>query len=195
MTSPETALADFAQTHGRTMLDLAWRSLRHGLETGTPLPADQAACPPALTGQQGACFVTLKHRDELRGCIGSAQAWRSWAEDVCANAFQAAFRDPRFPPLRAAETEHLRLSVSLLSAPEAMTFDSEASLLAQLRPGIDGLIIEDGRDRALFLPSVWESLPDPQDFLDHLRDKAGLHPRHWSPRFRAQRFVSVEVKE
>ena len=113
---------------------------------------------------------------------------------MCDNAYKAAFRDPRFPPLNGPEWERVELSISLLTSPVAMTFTDQADLLAQLRPGIDGLIIEDQGRRALFLPSVWEQLPGKADFLAHLKRKAGLASSHWSPAFQAQRFEAMEIK-
>jgi len=176
---------------GDTLVELAWASIRHGLDTGRP-----AAPPverPGKLGEAGAVFVTLHRHGELRGCIGSPVAWRVLAEDVVDNAFKAAFTDPRFAPLKRAELEGLTLSVSVLTPPVAMRFVDQADLLAQLRPRMDGLIIEDGGRRALFLPSVWEQLPDKLAFLSHLRAKAGLRPDHWSDQFKASRFQAVEI--
>ncbi|MBX9635875.1 MAG: AmmeMemoRadiSam system protein B, partial [Magnetospirillum sp.] len=148
---------------------------------------------PAVLNAPGACFVTLKKNGNLRGCIGSAQAWRSLKEDVTDNAAKAAFADPRFPPVTPEEWDDLELSVSVLTPPVPMRFMSETDLLAQLRPRVDGLIIEDGGKRALFLPSVWEQLPDPAHFLAHLKHKAGMALDHWSPHFKASRFQAVEM--
>ena len=121
-------------------------------------------------------------------------ATRPLVVDVVQHAFNAAFRDPRFPRLDWLELPGLSLSVSVLTPPEPMRFDDEADLLAQLRPGVDGLIIEDLGRRSLFLPSVWEELPDRRQFLTALKLKAGLPAEHFSPAFRAQRFRSIEVK-
>ena len=124
--------------------------------------------------QAGATFVTLTRDGELRGCIGSLEAARALGTDVAENALAAAFRDPRFPPMTAEEWPRIRLEVSLLSAPKPMRFADEADLLAQIRAGEDGLILEcDGR-RATFLPQVWESIPDKRAFLQELARKAGL---------------------
>ncbi|MBC7950874.1 MAG: AmmeMemoRadiSam system protein B [Rhodospirillaceae bacterium] len=149
---------------------------------------------PAVLKAPGACFVTLKKNGALRGCIGSPQAWRPLVDDVTDNAAKAAFQDPRFPPVTPEEMDGLELSVSVLTPPVPMRFMNEADLLAQLRPRVDGLIIEDGGKRALFLPSVWEQLPDAAHFLAHLKHKAGLAVDHWSPHFKASRFQAVEVK-
>jgi AmmeMemoRadiSam system protein B/AmmeMemoRadiSam system protein A len=186
--------ADAIRAGGPMLLDLAWTSIRHGLNSGQPLSTKDATGLPALLTASGAVFVTLKRAGQLRGCIGSPMAWRPLVEDVADNAFKAAFRDPRFPPLAERELEGLTLSVSVLTPPVPMHFADEADLLAQLRPGIDGLIIEDHGRRALFLPSVWEQLPDKRQFLGHLKSKAGMPPAHWSPTFAASRFLAVEVK-
>jgi AmmeMemoRadiSam system protein A len=120
-------------------------------------------------------------------------ACRPLVVDVAENAFAAAFEDPRFPPLSENELEDLDIHISVLSPPEAMTIKDEANLIAQLRPGVDGLIIEDGARRATFLPAVWEDLPDRMDFLSHLKRKAGMRPDHWSRTFRAFRYAAESI--
>jgi AmmeMemoRadiSam system protein B/AmmeMemoRadiSam system protein A len=179
---------------GPALVRLARASIEHGLASGKPAAASAAGHPPALAAP-GAVFVTLKRGGALRGCIGSPTAWRPLIEDVAENAFRAAFKDPRFPPLRREELAGLDLSVSLLTPPEPMTFKDEADFMAQLRAGIDGLIIEDQGRRALFLPSVWEQLPDKSAFMGHLKLKAGLPQNHWSPTFKASRFQALQFKE
>lgn len=183
--------ADRIKAMGQTLLDLAWASIRHGLETGSPAPAPTER--PGILAQPGAVFVTLNRQGGLRGCIGSVIAWRPLAEDVVDNAFKSAFKDPRFPPLSPAELEGLSLSLSVLTPPVPMTFKDQEDMLNQLRPRMDGLIIEDGGLRALFLPSVWEQLPDKHQFLAHLKAKAGMAVDHWSPGFKASRFQAVEI--
>lgn len=177
------------KTQQTRLLDLARQSIAHGLESGRPLKIDQADFPDELS-QPRATFVTLERAGQLRGCIGMLEAMRPLAEDVAENAFSAAFRDPRFPPLSAAELVDLELHISVLSPAEAMHFDSEADLLKQLRPGLDGLILrEDGR-RATFLPAVWDDLPDPSQFLRHLKQKAGLPAAYWSDSLQVSRYVT-----
>ncbi len=178
----------------KELLTRAHDSIAHGLETGTPLPVDKNALPDWLR-EPRATFVTLERNGQLRGCIGSLEAHRPLAEDVTQNAYAAAFCDPRFLRVTAAEWPDIDLHISILSPPEPMTVRSEQDLLNQLRPGTDGLILEDGRARATFLPAVWESLPDPRAFVLHLKNKAGLPPEYWSDTIRAQRYTTEYVSE
>ena len=138
--------------------------------------------------QPGATFVTLKRAGELRGCIGSLRPMRPLGVDVRANAIAAAFGDPRFPPLAVAEFEKVAIEVSLLSATEPIDIVDEVDLVARLRPGLDGLVIEYGHRRATFLPQVWDALPDPRDFLAALKRKAGLPESFWSPQMNVSRY-------
>jgi uncharacterized protein len=142
-----------------------------------------------------ACFVTLTQREQLRGCIGTLEAHRSLLADVKANAQAAAFHDPRFPPLTRAELNYTEVEVSLLSVMQDMSFHSEADALAQLRPEIDGIVLEFGRYRSTFLPQVWEQLPDPVEFMAHLKRKAGLDPRFWDAGIRLSRYTVSKWKE
>lgn len=173
--------------HQRILLDIAWRSIQSGLQTNTPLNVEADSLPAPLTAP-GASFVTLEQGSDLRGCIGSLEAYRSLASDVAHNAFSAAFKDPRFPPLQAAELSNLTLQISVLSAPVEVTFSGEQDLLQQLVPQLDGLILQEGQRRATFLPQVWEQLPTPEQFITHLKLKAGLPADYWSDRIRVQRY-------
>ena len=121
-----------------------------------------------------ACFVTLKIQGKLRGCIGNLQPNGPLFDSVCRNACSAAFQDPRFPPLELHELEQVTISISVLQTPTKITFDSDAHLLQQLQPDRDGLIIENHQGRATFLPAVWESIKQPEQFLAELKRKAGI---------------------
>jgi len=171
------------------LLQLALASIESGLATGSPLQINPDAYPPAWSARR-ASFVTLKRNGELRGCIGSLAPVSSLVEDVARNAFAAAFRDPRFPPLAVAELETLEIGVSVLGPTEPVKFGSEAELLGMLRPGMDGLVLQDGRHRGTFLPAVWESLPQPADFLYHLKQKAGLPGDYWSETLEIERYTT-----
>lgn len=155
-----------------------------------------APCPPLpQLAERGATFVTLTRNGELRGCIGSLRAYRPLREDVEANARAAAFDDPRFAPLAERELAAIRVEVSLLDEPEDMAFTDQADALAQLRPGIDGVILTHGAQRATFLPQVWESLPDPARFVAQLKIKAGLPPGLWDDRIALARYAVRKWKE
>ncbi|HOX60168.1 MAG TPA: AmmeMemoRadiSam system protein A, partial [Verrucomicrobiota bacterium] len=137
----------------------------------------------------------LTQRGELRGCIGSLEAWRALGQDVQENARAAAFRDPRFAPLSEDELPITRVEVSLLTTPEPMSFRDEADALAQLRPNMDGIIFTAGSRRATFLPQVWEQLSEPADFMARLKQKAGLPAGYWGPDVRLERYTVRKWKE
>jgi AmmeMemoRadiSam system protein A len=143
----------------------------------------------------GASFVTLTQAGSLRGCIGSLEAYRPLRDDVAANAVSAALRDPRFRPLAAHELAMAQIEVSVLSPPEPYPFTDRADALSRLRPGIDGLTLEYGSHRGTFLPQVWDSLPEPDDFLTHLVRKAGLPSGWWDDHARLSRYTVTAFEE
>lgn len=149
---------------------------------------------PAVFGQSGACFVTLEIDGELRGCIGSIIAHRILIDDLAQNAQNSAFSDPRFVPLKREEFDELSINVSLLSEPQKMHFKNESELLNQIKPFLDGIIIKDGHFQAVYLPSVWEQLPDKVVFLNSLKMKAGLREDYFSPTFEAYKFNSEYIE-
>jgi AmmeMemoRadiSam system protein A len=171
----------------QSLLEIARRSIRHGLDQGSPL---QVSCDDFEASLRAvrASFVTLNHNGMLRGCIGHLEARLPLVEDVAENAFSAAFRDPRFPPLRDDEYAGLELHISVLTPAEPLVCESENDLLRQMRPYRDGLILAEGLSRGTFLPSVWEQLPEPQEFLRHLKRKAGLPDDYWSSSLQIYRY-------
>jgi len=176
------------------LLDTARRSVAYGLEEGRPPPVRAEDYEPALRPAR-ATFVTLDIAHRLRGCIGTLEPRLPLVEDVAQHAFDAAFRDPRFPPVSREEVPRLEVHISILSPHEPIEFRDEGDLLRQLRPGVDGLVIACGPRRATFLPSVWESLPDPVGFLDHLKQKAGIPPGPSPEPLRAWRYTAESVSE
>ena len=142
---------------------------------------------PALSPWR-ATFVTLTESGRLRGCIGSLEPHRPLIEDVLANTTQAAFADPRFPPLKESDLSGLRLDVSILSHPRPIPAGSESEVVAALEPDRDGLILTAGKRRALFLPSVWRHVLDARAFVRHLMAKAGFEPDRWPAGLDARRF-------
>ena len=171
------------------LLAIAQESVRHGLLQGSPLPVHPAEYPIPLKALR-ASFVTLHLGGQLRGCMGHLEALQPLVVDVAENAYAAAFRDPRFSPVRATELDGLEYQVSVLSPATPLRFASEADLLGQLRPGVDGLILREGARRGTFLPSVWTSLPEPAQFLTQLKLKAGLAPNHWSDTLQVSRYTT-----
>ncbi len=180
----------FNEEQGRLLLTLARAAIArefHGKD-GMPVQSGWLKVP-------GAVFVTLTMAGRLRGCIGSLEVHRSLGDDVVQNARAAAFRDPRFPPLSAEELAQVRVEVSVLTPATPMTYSDEADALAQLRPGVDGVILEFGWHRATFLPQVWEQLPEPRLFMSHLKQKAGLAGDFWASDLRLSRYGVEKFKE
>ncbi|HEX6733599.1 MAG TPA: AmmeMemoRadiSam system protein A [Azonexus sp.] len=170
------------------------RIARNAIGEAFGQPPQAVAGPPELQ-HPGASFVTLTRHGELRGCIGSLDAWRPLAEDVAANARAAAFRDPRFPALTTGELADTRIAVALLAPAEPLPCRDEAEARARLRPHIDGVILSAGRHRATFLPQVWEQLPEPAAFLAQLKRKAGLADDYWGPEVRLERYTVRKWQE
>lgn len=173
------------------VIDVCKKSILAGLNNES-LPKFEKI--PAVFNESGACFVTLEKHGDLRGCIGSILAHRPLISDLSRNAQNSAFSDPRFQPLRKEEFEDLSIDVSLLSAPQKMEFTNEENLLEQIRPFIDGIIIKDGGYQSVYLPSVWEQLPEKKLFLESLKIKAGMSPKHFSDTFEAFRFTTEYIK-
>lgn len=175
---------------GQTLLPIARAAI--SVAVGRQLVADENAL---WLQESGACFVTLTQQGQLRGCIGTLEARRTLLADVKANAVAAALQDPRFLPLSATELTHTDIEVSVLSPMQALQFENEAHALAQLQPGIDGVVLEFKHHRSTFLPQVWEQLPTVDQFMTHLKYKAGLPPDFWAEGLRLSRYSVSKWKE
>lgn len=178
--------------HCQLLRQAARRSIEHGLAHGIELNIRELDYPPALQVPT-ATFVTLRHRGELLGCIGTLRPVRALICDVSHNAYHAAFSDMRFEPIGVAHLAALEIHISVLSALEPLRFSGEADLLAQLRVGVDGLVIAEHGSTATFLPVMWERLPDPAEFLQALKEKAGWLPDFWSDTIEAFRYTAEQV--
>lgn len=121
-----------------------------------------------------ATFVTLNLNGNLRGCIGSLIAHRTLLDDITSNAFNAAFKDPRFQPLSKQEFNDIEIEISLLSTPVQVNYSNFEELKEIIKPGVDGVIIKQGAKQATFLPQVWDQLPNFEDFFNHLFHKANI---------------------
>lgn len=177
----------------QTCLRIARESISHGLQTGAALQVNTDDYADALQ-QHLACFVTLHKHGQLRGCIGALEAYQPLINDVAEHAFAAAFQDPRFPALEKNEFEQLAIEISVLGKPEPIEFKDQSDLLKQIRPGIDGLILEYEFNRGTFLPSVWEQLPDKNDFIAHLKMKAGLDRNWWNDDVKISRYETFQFE-
>jgi len=181
----------FTRAEKEALLGVAQKAVMSGLR-GERLQPELHTYPEQLI-EPGASFVTLNKTGQLRGCIGTLEAHQPLVTDVAHNAYAAAFRDPRFPAVQQSELELLEYHLSILSRPEPLPVESEGDLLSRVRPHIDGLIIEEGYRRGTFLPAVWESLPDPAEFVMHLKRKAGLPVDYWSDTIRISRYTAEHI--
>ena len=174
-----------------TCRKVALESIRHGIQTGSALEVNTSDYSRDLQ-QTLASFVTLHKQGQLRGCIGTLEARKPLIDDIAEHAFAAAFQDPRFPAVTANEVPELDIEISVLTKPVPISFASEEDLVKQIRPGVDGLILEYGYNRGTFLPSVWEQLPDAKDFFQQLKGKAGLPANWWSDDANISRYETLK---
>jgi AmmeMemoRadiSam system protein A len=173
----EVRLLDIAE---RTIID-GFNDARDRLVVGEDWSA--ALRSPA------ACFVTLEVSGELNGCIGSIHPTAALGLSVARHAHAAAFEDPRLPPLQPVDWDHLGIEISVLSPLQPIPARTRGEVTDRLRPGIDGLVLTAGGRVAVFLPSVWERLDHPDEFVDRLWYKAGIRPHPWPSPVEAARFT------
>ena len=171
-------VARLSDDHRETLRAEVRRSIANAVITGRPAIIDPAGFPHPLRAIRNS-FVTLHMDGRLRGCVGSLEPTQPLVVDSVLNAYRAAFEDPRFPELAAKELDRIEIAISILSHARPVPANTEEALLAALRPGVDGLILKDGASRALFLPKVWDSLPEPRDFVHHLLTKGKMPTDHW----------------
>ena len=126
--------------------------------------------------ENGAAFVTINKEpnEQLRGCIGSLQAYQPLYKDIIHNAQAAALRDPRFRPLSVEELEQIKIEVSILSEPQPLLYDDIEDLRSKIVPFQDGVVLKLNGRQATYLPQVWEQLPKFDDFFSSLCIKANL---------------------
>ena len=182
------------ESHGHILLQLARNAIAEQFGQ-TKQPAKQSIPQADWLQEPGATFVTLTLHGQLRGCIGSLEAHRTLAEDVCRNAVAAAMHDPRFSPLTAEEFAEVTVEVSLLTPAQPMQFRDELDALTQLRPNVDGVIFEYNGYRSTFLPQVWENLAQPRQFLAMLKRKAGLPDDFWAEDIKLSRYTVKKWSE
>jgi AmmeMemoRadiSam system protein A len=162
----------------KTLLRMAREAMEHGVKHEKLPPLDDASLTPHLR-EEGASFVTLTVRGQLRGCIGALEPYQPLVDDVREHAVAAALEDPRFPPVSERELNGIKIEVSRLTRPIPLEYKDANDLLSKLRPQVDGVILRDAFRRATFLPQVWEKIPDPAEFLNNLCYKMGASPDLW----------------
>jgi hypothetical protein len=173
----------------RELLQLATRSIEQGLNCHRPLGVDVRSHARPLS-DPWAAFVTVRVEQALRGCVGTIEATQPLVSTVVKYAFAAAFEDRRFARITWEDYLRLHLQVSVLSPTAPISFGNEPELLDQLRPGVDGLVLEAEGRRGTFLPSVWETLKTPQEFWLGLKRKTGLPPHYWSGAIAVRRYTT-----
>ncbi|USE38474.1 AmmeMemoRadiSam system protein A [Endozoicomonas sp. SCSIO W0465] len=201
-TGISTVQIEPTESQKRELLRLARKTISEGCTLGLPpesLPerkeSEESEDRTDCFLQKAASFVTLQKRGQLRGCIGTTQAYRTLLDDVIHNAFASAFRDSRFPPVTENELTDIKIEISILTPQERMEVTDEKDLLQQLHPGIDGLLIRHPQYTATFLPQVWKQLPNPRQFLAHLKSKAGMAPGLWPEGMECFRYRCVKFEE
>ncbi|UUM32017.1 AmmeMemoRadiSam system protein A [Vibrio japonicus] len=185
---PVSSCTKLSDTARDTLINLVWGVLDKALN------GEGLQLPPAPNINElltpAACFVTLLHNGKLRGCIGSLEVREPLWRDACENAYQSGFNDRRFLPLTKEERSDLSLEVSVLSPLIAMDNEGESALLNTLKPGVDGLLLEDETHRAVFLPSVWSTLTTPERFVTELKRKGRWPSAYWSEDIVIHRFTT-----
>ena len=172
------------------LFSVARQSIHHGFSHRDALKVNPADYPAELR-EPGAVFVTLRIETQLRGCIGTMESSASIVSNTAHYAWLSAFKDGRFSPLTQQEESLLEVQISVLSPLEPIEFKNEADLLSQIRPGIDGLLLEDDYYRGTFLPSVWEEVPELNEFWRCLKQKAGMPVHYWSDSVQVKRYTST----
>ena len=168
-----------SEDEGKYLLGLARKTIEDTLNNAESPRIDWKKELPDKFKEKLGTFVTVTIKGNLRGCIGHIIPRMTLIEGIQANAVNAAFRDPRFPPLTRDEFDRIEIEVSILTRPQELSYEDGEDLLRKLRPGVDGVILKKGFHEATFLPQVWEQLPGKEEFLAHLCLKAGLSHDSW----------------
>jgi uncharacterized protein len=177
--SGEVLMTDkLTQVEKETLLRLARSSIEAAVRREAPPVPEKSAMTDTLLAE-GASFVTLTKHGALRGCIGALEAYQPLVLDVREHAAAAALEDYRFPNVLESELNEIEIEVSRLTPALPLEYRDDVDLLEKIHPGVDGVILRDGRRRATFLPQVWEKIPDRAEFLANLCYKMGEAPDLW----------------
>ena len=182
------------------LLRLARLSIESAVAGQSPPELNLETCPDSFQ-QNGAVFITLTKQGRLRGCIGTLEAYQPLVQDVCEHAVAAAMSDYRFSPVSSEELFEIQIEISRLTIPQPLLFETPEQLVSKLRPNIDGVMLKDGLKRSTFLPQVWESLPQTEDFLAHLCRKMGASSDCWKQRgiqvfiYQVEKFTEMDYPQ
>lgn len=175
---PTGDVPQFSPSQRRELLALATDAIEYALRTGRRVtPADGDLAP--WLREPAATFVTLRRGARLLGCMGTLEPYQGLATDVVEHALNAAFDDPRMPPVDDEDFERMTVEISVLGPLNPLRVSSRAELVAVLRPHVDGLLVRTDGHRATFLPAVWDSVDSGSDFVALLWRKAGLAANRW----------------
>lgn len=188
---PVSSCTELSGAARDTLLTLLWKVLDKALNGGGFQLPDKPSEDELLT--PAACFVTLLHNGKLRGCIGSLEASEPLWINACESTYSSGFKDRRFPTLTQEDRAGLSLEVSVLSPFIPMNNKGELALISALKPGVDGLLLEDKTHRAVFLPSVWHTLSTPERFVSELKRKGRWPSTYWSEDIVIHRFTTEVI--
>ncbi len=186
-----TSITEISNTDKQQLINLVKQVLK-GSVTQQRLIKPQ---PPAsaLLLQNHACFVTLYNNQQLRGCIGTYQSSRPLWLNVCQYSYSSACEDSRFQPITESELQDIEFEISILSELSSIENCGEQQLIDELQVGIDGLLLKEQWHSAIFLPTVWHSLPTAKLFLQQLKRKAGWPDDYWSNQIQLFRFSTQVI--
>lgn len=186
---------EYSQEEKIFLLKLACQSIERVFNNEGKLELSNAEITSENLKQKRAAFVTLTQNGNLRGCIGSLEPEIPLYQEIIDRAFSAAFQDPRFLPLSKEELPKTKISISILTIPKPLEFKNQQELLEKLVPKRDGVVLKKGFNSATYLPKVWEELPDKEDFLSSLCQKAGLDANAWKNNLEVQTYQSIDFSE
>ncbi|OUS24974.1 hypothetical protein A9Q98_12945 [Thalassotalea sp. 42_200_T64] len=189
---PALSCIELTRVEQQLAIDMVWLVLRESIKEQQLVMPAVPDC--AVLQQQAGCFITLYVDDELRGCIGTSVAEKPLWQNICNHSYNSAFKDYRFDSLQFSELKQLSFQISILSACSSIDNLGEQALVSELKPGVDGLVIEYQQHNALFLPSVWDALPKPEVFVAKLKVKAGLAEDYWHQDMKLYRFQTLLIK-
>ncbi len=184
---------DLLKKECKNIFSVAAKTLEYSTSRLKPPNVDIGSFSPQLQRNR-ATFITINKSGKLRGCIGTIHPTEPFIVNVVNNTYKAALKDPRFPPIRRDELSNIEITISLLSTLQKMSIKDEEDLLRQIKPNIDGLLIKDNTKQSVFLPQVWNEIPNKLDFISCLKQKAGLDSNHWSSNFQAWKFTVNFIK-